>query len=130
MTILTDTISNQESAYWSQNPFLTAEEAWFWFVQSYDAIHAGARVRKGYGSVVRPCEPVDIYTIVMRLFKQGFLHKEHLRVLTQYGQKLSAPNPRYQNQIHDSDLWYQAMDHLKSRMQHKGIVAQDRFAAS
>lgn len=105
-----------------QTPFSSVEEAWFWFVQSYDALHSGARVRSGYSNIIRPCEPVDIYTITMRLFRQGFLTKAHLRVLSQYGAAMSSPNPRYHEQVRDYDLWQQAMKKLEIPMQRKGII--------
>lgn len=112
----------QSSDYFPNTPFSGVEEAWFWFVKSYEALHSGARVRGGHGNVVRPCEPVDIYTIAMRLFRQGFLNKEHMRVLSHYGQVNTPPNPRYHEQTHDCDLWNQAMAKLTAPMRLKGII--------
>lgn len=108
--------------YFGQTPFSSVEEAWFWFVQSYDALHSGARVRSGYSKTIRPCEPVDIYTIAMRLFRQGFLNKAHMRVLSQYGAAMSPPNARYHEQTRDCDLWHQAMLKLTTPMHRKGII--------
>jgi hypothetical protein len=112
--------------YFGQTPFSSVEEAWFWFVQSYDALHSGARIRSGFSKIIRPCEPVDIYAIAMRLFKQGFLNKSHMRVLAQYGETLIPPNPRYYEQERDCDVWNQAMDKLRTPMIRKGIIIGDK----
>ena len=110
--------------YFGQTPFSCVEEAWFWFVQSYEALHSGARVRGGYSNTIRPCEPVDIYSIVMRLFKQRFLNKAHMRVLSQYGEAMAAPNPRYHEQVRDYDLWHQALAKLETPLLRKGIIVE------
>ncbi len=93
-------------------------------MQSYDALHSGARVRKGQGSLIRPCEPVDIYATTMRLFKQGFLKKNHMRVLAHYGETLTPPNPRDYEQAPDYELWQQAMQKLETPLRRKGIIVR------
>lgn len=46
-------------------PFRTAEEAWFWFICAVEARADGAVPGRGRGEVQRPCEPPDIYTIIV-----------------------------------------------------------------
>ena len=41
-------------------PFVSTEEAWFWFVQAQEARSSGARIVAGRGTVPRPCEPLDM----------------------------------------------------------------------
>ena len=48
-------------------PFLTAQDAWFWFVDAQEARNAGARLVKGMRSRERPCEPVDILNVLDRV---------------------------------------------------------------
>ncbi len=46
-------------------PFRTAEEAWLWFICAVEARAEGAVPGGGRGDIPRPCEPVDIYTIII-----------------------------------------------------------------
>ncbi len=41
-------------------PFISVEEAWFWYIAAMQARLDGARIVAGLGREIRPCEPVDI----------------------------------------------------------------------
>jgi len=97
--------------------FPDAEAAWFWCLETSEAVHNGARLRAGMGAVSRPCEPVDIQTVVLRLARQRLLNDAHLRALCFYGQQQIRPS-----RPDDIWLWQQAMDRLTPILQRKGII--------
>jgi hypothetical protein len=99
-------------------PFSDAESAWFWCVQTSEAIHSGARLEPGRATTPRPCEAVDIQKVVLRLADEKILNEGHVKALVTYGPRQIRPN----NKI-PAMLWQQAMDRLTPVLQHKGIVA-------
>ncbi|CAK0760658.1 conserved hypothetical protein [uncultured Gammaproteobacteria bacterium] len=103
-------------------PFNTVEEAWFWFVQAYDARAAGARVVAGLGTVSRPCEPLDVLRALDRLHRQRRLERDHLCVLIHYGRRMDAPDPRRDREARASSLWTEALGRLGPALRDKGIV--------
>jgi len=103
-------------------PFSSAEEAWFWFVQCFRARRDGARVQAGRGETTRPCDPDDVFAIVNRLYRKRRLRREHLLVLTEYGEKLLPPNAAYAREETAAVLWQEALDRLDAALRGKGIV--------
>lgn len=99
-------------------PFPDAESAWFWCLETSEAVHNGARLRAGMGAVSRPCEPVDIQNVVLRLARQQLLNNAHLRALCLYGQQ--QLRPKHTNT--DAVLWHQAMQRMTPVLQRKGII--------
>ena len=99
-------------------PFSDAESAWFWCVQTSEAIHSGARLEAGKATTPRPCEAVDIQTVVLRLARDKILNDAHVNALVTYGPRQLRPTkPTH------SIFWHQAMERLTPILQHKGIVA-------
>lgn len=103
-------------------PFPSAEEAWFWFIQAQEAKAAGARVRAGLGLTERPCEPLDIYRAVDRLYRQRKLLRDHLHVMAHYGRRLSAPDSSRDREARAAVLWAEAFEQLAPLLRQKGIV--------
>lgn len=109
-------------------PFESAEEAWFWFMQSYDARNDGARVIAGQALLPRPCEPLDILKCVDRLYRNRRLQRDHLLVLRHYGRRLMAPDVRRPKESRAHTLWEEAMMRLEVVLEKQGIVKlQSRF---
>ncbi len=98
-------------------PFADAETAWFWCLETSEAVHSGARLRAGMGAVARPCEPVDIQNVVLRLVRQQLLNTAHLRALSLYGKQQLRPK----NRDHYT-IWQQAMNRMTPILQRKGII--------
>lgn len=111
-------------------PFSCAAEAWFWFLQAQQAREDGARITAGSGIVSRPCEPVDIYRVVDRLYRQRRLVMDHLLVLRHYGRRLMPPDPRRAKEIRAHALWVEAMARIEDSLIAKGIVAKPVLPAS
>lgn len=108
-------------------PFISAEEAWFWFIQSQSARNDGARFASGIGKTPRPCEPIDILKILDHLCRQRRLFRDHLLVLRHYGRRLMAPDPRRIKEARAHGLWCEALDRLESAFVRKGIVREHLF---
>lgn len=104
-------------------PFGSAEQAWFWFVQAYDARSQGARVVAGVADVPRPCEPLDILQTVDRLYRQRRLLIDHVRVMAHYGRRLTPPDPGRPRERRADMLWREGLGQLDPVLRRKGIVA-------
>lgn len=75
-------------------PFVNAEEAWFWFVRSQKARMDGARFKDDEADVARPCEPDDLYRILMSLVRKKTLGRRHMKVLANFGMLERVPDAR------------------------------------
>lgn len=112
----------------ASSPFTSAEEAWFWFIQNQMAREDGARIAAGLSLVVRPCEPVDIYKIMERLYRGRRLLMDHILVLRHYGRRLMSPDPRRIKEIKAHGLWVEALSRMEEVMIGKGIVEAKPFS--
>lgn len=116
---------NRQKSLDSENdsvPFVSTEEAWFWFVQAQEARSSGARIVAGRGTVPRPCEPLDMMREIDRLYRQRKLIRDHLHVLVHYGKRLMAPDPERRLESRASSLWREALAFLDPVLREKGIV--------
>ena len=102
-------------------PFASAEEAWFWFLQAQAARLEGAEMNRS-ALYPRPCEPIDIFKVVDRLYRNRRITIEHLRVLKHYGQRVMAPDPDRVKEIRAHALWTEALDIMEDVLVTKGIV--------
>lgn len=108
-------------------PFATAEAAWFWFIENWTARVEGARFTAGAGRTLRPCEPMDIFVVLDRLYRNRRLTRAHLLVLRHYGRRGEAPDPRRVKEMRAHELWTQAMEILATAFERKGIIAVRPF---
>jgi hypothetical protein len=107
-------------------PFTSAEEAWFWFMQNQMAKADGARIAAGLSLVPRPCEPVDIYKVMERLYRSRRLLMDHILVLRHYGRRLMPPDIRHPKEIRAHQLWTEALTRMEDIMISKGIVPEKK----
>ncbi len=103
-------------------PFQSAEEAWFWYVAAMQARLDGARIVAGLGREIRPCEPVDIYKAIERLYRNRRLQMDHIKILRHYGVRGIAPDHTRIREMLASKIWREAMDRIELTLQQKGIV--------
>jgi hypothetical protein len=103
-------------------PFTTAEEAWFWFIQAHMARADGARIVAGASTVMRPCEPLDIFRAMERLYRARRLIMDHVLVLRYYGRRLMPPDPRRPKEMRAHHLWCEALERMEEVLASKGIV--------
>ncbi len=104
------------------NPFINAEEAWFWFIRCQRARHDVARFEPLPGSKVRPCDPDDLYRAVTGLSRGRKLTPEHLKILGAYGLSERPPDPRRREEERPARLWDEALDKLSTVLKKKGII--------
>lgn len=103
-------------------PFSSAEEAWFWFIQAYDARQDGAKVAAGNALFPRPCEPMDVLCALDKLYRNRRLVMDHMLVLRHYGRRLLPPDPNRPKEKRAYYLWREALDRLETPLKQKGIV--------
>lgn len=108
-------------------PFKSAEEAWFWFIQAQTARNEGAKIMAGAGLTPRPCEPVDIIKCLESLYRNRCVTINHVMVLRDYGRQLMAPDPRLKRQIEAYAMWREALDKLESVLIQKRIVVKPHW---
>ncbi|PJB71428.1 MAG: hypothetical protein CO093_05125 [Alphaproteobacteria bacterium CG_4_9_14_3_um_filter_47_13] len=103
-------------------PFVSAEEAWFWFIQAQQAREEGARFAMGLGLYPRPCEPLDILKILDRLYRKRELRMDHALVLRHYGRRLLPPDPDRIKERRAHQLWIEALGMIEMVLVSKGLV--------
>lgn len=104
-------------------PFISAEEAWFWTMAALVARRDGARIVSGRGLVARPCEPDDVVKCLDRLYRQRRIELAHARIMRIWGERGTAPDPGALRERGDHRLWREAMERLDWPLRMKGIVA-------
>ena len=104
-------------------PFRSAEEAWFWTMAALIARRDGARIVAGKGEKQRPCEPDDVIKCLDRLYRHRRIDLIHARILRIWGERGTAPDPRYPAERADAAQWREAMNRLEWPLRVKGIVA-------
>lgn len=104
-------------------PFDDAEQAWFWFARCQRARRDGAAFRDPAAAFQRPCDPDDIYRVVVALRRRGRLDGMHLTVLARFGVADRPPDPRRGDEAGAARLWAEALDRLATVLRAKGIVA-------
>ncbi|MBQ4472406.1 MAG: hypothetical protein II942_04110 [Alphaproteobacteria bacterium] len=112
-----DLINSNES---EMVPFLSAEEAWFWYClcTQMGPNHSTNRKHK----IVRPCELSDIIIAVKKLVKIGQLRPAHIKVLAKYGFEQVPPHPHFGDSSKVCMLWQEALGFLTTILKQKGIV--------
>ncbi|MCL2538413.1 MAG: hypothetical protein FWF34_01155 [Alphaproteobacteria bacterium] len=99
--------------------FRDAESLWFWFISSSQI--RDHMYRGGTGNF-RPCELVDVETLVTRLFLSGKLSREQLSVIQEYGLRRRAPHQHIYSENRAAGLWSAAMVTLSVAARTKGWV--------
>lgn len=105
-------------------PFGSAEEAWFWFIDTHQALLDGVQLRAGNALYPRPCEPIDILQTVDRLYRKRRLIIDHVLVLRHYGKRRLAPDPWRHKEARAATLWQEALDRLEDILIAKKIVVK------
>lgn len=107
-------------------PFIDAEEAWFWFVDSEKAKADGAKPIAGMTDTPRPCSPCDIYVAITKTHRLGRLNTMHMLTLREFGRRGYRPDKTlhkgYRDEREAARLWDEAMEELEFVLKSKGIV--------
>jgi hypothetical protein len=109
-------IKNNTLAEVGSRRFADAEHLWFWFVSSR-RIRSG--FRHGGENETRPCELLDVETLITRMYLSGKISAAELECLKKYGDMRRGPNQYMWDENKDAALWLSGMRAI-------GIAARDR----
>ena len=88
--------------------FQSAEQLWFWFLYSKSVQNGYVRI---HGNAThRPCELLDVETLITKLYLSGKLTDEQLGVMKKYGDRRRAPHQYIWSENRDAALWRSAME--------------------
>ena len=97
--------------------FQNAEQLWFWFLYS-KSVQNGFRFHKS--SLRRPCEILDVESLVTKLYLCGKLSEEQLEIMKKFGDKKRAPHQYIYSENRAAALWKSAMDTFGTYASKKG----------
>ena len=111
--ILTETNVNQYET------FQNAEQLWFWFLRSKSIQNGFIRQ---HTSIRRPCEILDVETLITKLYLCGKLSAEQLQVMKKFGDKRHAPHQYIYNENRAAHLWDSAMETIAIAARKNGWI--------
>ena len=95
----------------NQEKFHNAEQLWFWFLYSRSV--QNGYVRNHGTPTRRPCELLDVETLITKLYLCGKLSDEQLCVMKKYGDRRRAPHQYIWSENRDAALWRNAMETIE-----------------
>ncbi|MBE6461239.1 MAG: hypothetical protein E7006_00125 [Alphaproteobacteria bacterium] len=100
--------------------FQNAEQLWFWFLYS-------KAVQNGFGRSYncptrRPCEILDVETLITKLYLSGKLSDEQLMIMKKFGDKKRAPHQYIWQENRAAYQWTCAMDILENAARQNGWI--------
>jgi len=98
-----------------QNP----EQLWFWFLYSKSIQNS---FNRNLSTTRRPCELLDIETLITKLYLCGKLSDEQLSVMKKFGDKKRAPHQYIYSENRAAGLWNTAMDTIGEYARAKGWI--------
>lgn len=101
------------------NKFQNAEQLWFWFLYS-KSVQNG--LNRNVSTMRRPCELIDVETLITKLYLCGKLTDDQLNVMKKFGDKHRAPHQYIYSENKSAALWKSAMDTLTEYAQNKGWI--------
>jgi len=101
-------------------PFRSAEDAWFWTMQSLIARQQG--ISSSGCALPRPCTPDDVVKCLDALYQRRRIDLAHARVLRAWGERNMAPDISYAAERAEAQLWHEALARLEWSLRVKGIV--------
>ena len=97
--------------------FQNAEQLWFWFLYSKSVQNSFI---KKHSTIKRPCEILDVETLITKLYLSGKLSDEQLNIMKKFGDKKRAPHQYIYSENKAAALWKSAMDVIDAAIRHKG----------
>ena len=70
----------------------------------------------------RPCELLDVETLITKLYLSGKLSEEQLEVMKKFGDKRRAPHQYIYSENKSAALWKSAMETLENAAHTKGWI--------
>lgn len=100
--------------------FQNAEQLWFWFLYSKSIQNGFCHNRPANN---KPCEILDVETLITKLYLCGKLTDEQLNVMKKFGDKRRTPHQYIYYENKSAALWQSAMDTLQEYASAKGWLA-------
>ena len=100
--------------------FQSAEQMWFWFLYSKSLRNNFTRMN--VKQTRRPCEVLDVETMITKLYLSGKLSDEQLAVMKQFGDKRRAPHQHIWNENRAAEKWVTAMEVLSMAAKQRGWI--------
>lgn len=113
-----NTLQNQDILICDK--FQNVEQLWFWFLYS-KSVQNNFNHRNS--SVRRPCELLDVETLITKLYLCGKLSTEQLNTMKKFGDKRRAPHQYIYAENKSAALWKSAMEILDLYARKKGWLA-------
>ncbi len=101
--------------------FQTAEQLWFWFLYSR-SVRNGFMRGPSITTNRRPCELLDVETLITKLYLSGQLSDEQLKTLKEFGDRRRAPHQHIWAENHAAAQWRDAMAVLGAAAQKRGWI--------
>ncbi len=100
--------------------FQSAEQLWFWFLYSKSIRNGFTRIQNV--STRRPCEILDVETLITKLYLAGQLTDEQLTVMKQFGDRRRAPHQYIWAENRAADQWRRAMNTIQNAAKKRGWI--------
>ena len=105
----------------SNERFQSAEQLWFWFLYSRQ-MRATRMLHRGGNPTRRPCEVLDVETLITRLYLAGKLTDTQLEIMKQFGDKKRAPHQYIWAENRAAAQWNIAMSVLEDAAKQRGWI--------
>lgn len=113
-------LNTQQQEFNAYEKFQNAEQLWFWFLYS-KSVQNGFSYRTT--STRRPCELLDVETLITKLYLCGKLSQQQLEVMKKFGDKKRSPHQYIYSENKSAALWKSAMETLTEYASRKGWLA-------
>ncbi len=101
--------------------FQNAEQLWFWFLHSRSM--RNNNFMRTHGAITRrPCEILDVETLITKLYLSGRLTDEQLSVMKKFGDKKRAPHQHIWAENNATRQWDTAMSILTVAARQRGWI--------
>jgi len=105
---------------YTQEKFHNAEQLWFWFLYSKSV--QNGYVRTNGSPTRRPCELLDVETLITKLYLCGKLSEEQLKVMKKFGDRRRAPHQYIWSENRAAALWRSAMETIDAAATQNGWI--------
>lgn len=110
----------QTQTIYSSEKFQSAEQLWFWFLYS-KSIRNNFQYRRA-AQTRRPCEILDVETLITKLYLCGKLSDDDLSVMKRFGDKKRAPHQHIWSENRAVAIWEHAMSVLQDAAKKRGWI--------
>ncbi len=101
--------------------FQNAEQLWFWFLYS-KSVQNNTFMRNRSSQTRRPCEILDVESMITKLYLAGKLTEEQLLVMKKFGDKRRAPHQYIWAENRAAEQWRNAMRELEQNARQRGWI--------